>query len=197
MDDRSGGLPADGAALQDGRMTTFKRAVWRNGAGLLALCLAGCATTQAIRAVPPAHGDASWHAVDAADTKHYQLAMGEVASGATIAQRVAPVYPPDLLGMCPPPQDVQAKLIVDTAGHVGEVRVDNEAQATTDRHRFIEAVRGAARQWTFQPLQVNHWAADADGNSHVVDSATRPFSLDYVFHFACHAGQAEVSTRSG
>lgn len=54
--------------------------------------------------------------------------------------------------------------------------------------------RVAALQWRFSPLQISHWAADADGNSQVVDSETKPFSQAYVFRFACHAGKAMVSS---
>lgn len=86
-----------------------------------------------------------------------------------------------------------ALLIVDAQGAVGEVRVTDEAQADASRHAFIDAVRTAALQWQFTPLQINRWAADADGNSHVVDSGTRPFSLTYVFRFECHAGESTVS----
>jgi hypothetical protein len=71
--------------------------------------------------------------------------------------------------------------------------VSGEQQADASRHAFIDAVRAAALQWQFQPLSISRWAADADGNSHVVDSGTRPFSLTYVFRFECHAGQSSVS----
>ena len=126
----------------------------------------------------------------------YQLAMGEVSSGATPFQRVAPIYPIDRLAACPPPQEVQALLIVDRTGKVSEVRVVDEAQADANRHPFIAAVRVAALQWQFDPLRVSHWVADADGNSHVVYDETKPFSLGYVFRFACHAGQPSVSTEA-
>ena len=127
-------------------------------------------------------------------TMRYQLALGEVSSGGTPFQRVTPVYPPELLADCPPPQEVPALLVVNGAGKVGEVRVTDETQADTGRRAFIASVRVAALQWQFNPLQINRWAADANGNSHVVDSATKPFSLAYVFRFACHAGKATVST---
>ncbi len=160
---------------------------------LAAVLLAGCATTRRV-APPPPKGDATWRAVASPGTVHYQLAMGEVSSGATPFKRVAPVYPPALLATCPPVQEVPALLIVDGRGRVGEVRVANEAQASADYRAFAAAVRSAAMQWAFNPLTINRWAADAEGNSHVVDSETKPFSLDYVFRFECHAGQATVAT---
>lgn len=132
--------------------------------------------------------------VEAPDTQHYQLALGETASGANAIERVTPTYPPALLKTCPALVDVQARLIVDEAGHVSHVQVANDAQATPDRHRFIDAVRAAASQWTFEPLQIEHWAADANGDSHEIDRRTKPFSLDYVFSFRCSAGKAQVSS---
>jgi hypothetical protein len=126
----------------------------------------------------------------------YPLALGEVSSGATPIRRVAPVYPAGRLAACPPAQQVQAQLIVDQAGKVSEVRVVDEAQADANRRPFIAAVRAAALRWQFNPLQVSRWAADADGNSHVVDEVTKPFSLGYEFRFECHAGQPSVSTEA-
>jgi hypothetical protein len=158
------------------------------------LILAGCATQATKPASPPtATGDASWHVKDSADTAHYQLAMGSVSSGAAPIERVTPVYPPDQLAACPPPLDVEALLIVDKAGKVDEVRVAEEQHADTSQREFISAVRKAATQWTFMPLQISRWAADADGNSHEVDRDMLPFSQTYVFHFECHAGKAAVT----
>ena len=49
-------------------------------------------------------------------------------------------------------------------------------------------------QWILDSLRVSQWAADADGNSHVVDQQTRPSGAAYVFRFACHGGRAAVSS---
>lgn len=159
---------------------------------VLSIALTGCATTQ--HSLPPAAiGDASWRVVAAPGTVRYQLAIGDVSSGATPFERVAPVYPAALLAACPAPVEVEALLIVNRAGKVGKVWMADEATAGPNRRPFIDAVRVAARQWQFNPLQITHWAADAEGDSHVVDSETRPFSLSYVFRFACHAGKSTVS----
>ncbi len=171
-----------------GSMPTF-----RHGGCVLSLLLVGCATSPH-RPPPPASGEASWRVLVPPDTVRYQLALGEVSSGATPFKRVKPVYPPSLLARCPPPQEVPALLVVDEQGKVDEVRVTDEAQADADRRAFIAAVRTAALQWQFNPLTIDRWAADADGNSHVVDSETKPFSLDYVFRFECHAGKGMVSS---
>ncbi len=162
--------------------------------GGLLLILVGCAITPPRPPpLPSATSEASWRAVLPPGTTRYPLALGEVSSGGTPLQRVTPAYPPDLLARCPPPQEVPALLIVGANGRLDEVRVAGEAQADAGRRAFIAAVRVAALQWQFNPLLINRWAADADGNSHVVDSETKPFSLAYVFRFACPAGKPAVS----
>jgi hypothetical protein len=172
----------------------MKRATMaRIGGCSLLVLLAGCMATKP-SPPPPATGDASWREMAAPGTVRYQLAMGDVSSGGTPFKRVTPTYPDSLLATCPPPQEVPALLIVDGKGEVGEVRVADEADTDAGRRAFIAAVRAAAMQWEFNPLTINHWAADNGGNSHVVDSETKPFSLNYVFHFECHAGKAAVST---
>ena len=156
------------------------------------LALSGCAH-QTTRAPPPkGEGNASWHALEAADTRHYQLALGEVSSGGEVIDRQAPVYPPSWLDACPAPVDVQAKLIVDGAGKVSEARVLDPGHDPS-RRLFIDAVGVATLRWIFQPLQFTQTAANANGDSHTV----RPFSLDYVFQFTCRAGKAEVSSAAG
>ncbi|MGP1665605.1 MAG: hypothetical protein ACTS5I_06790 [Rhodanobacter sp.] len=160
----------------------------------LVLLLTGCASSPPMPSAPPAQGDASWHMVVPPDTTRYPLAAGEISAGGTPIQRVAPVYPAAQLASCPPPQEVQALLIVGDDGNVAEVRVADEALATAARRSFIAATRAAALQWEFSPLQINHWASNAAGESHLVDSTTRPFSLAYVFSFSCRGGTAAVST---
>ena len=142
----------------------MKRATMaRIGGCSLLVLLAGCMATKPPPPVPPATGDASWREVAAPGTVRYQLAMGDVSSGGTPFKRVAPIYPVGLLAACPPPQEVQALLIVGDKGEVSEVRVADESQADASRRAFIAAVRVAAMQWEFNPLTINHWAADKDG----------------------------------
>jgi hypothetical protein len=177
------------------RLAMSGLATWRSVVAVTLLAgLAACAR-HAVRpdTTSPNEGDASWHAVEQPDVVHYQLAMGEVSSGATAFQRVTPVYPVAQLAACPPAVEVTAKLIVDRAGKVTEVRPGNAASAEADLAPYLDATRTAALRWQFNPLQINHWAADANGESHVVDSRTEPFSLDYLFRFTCHAGKVQVT----
>ena len=167
----------------------FPRALW-----LCLLVLGGCATTPS--QTVPGTGDATQGEMVAPGTVRYQLAMGEIASGAGLRASAAPKYPEYVLLACPPPVEITASLIVDTNGKVSEVRVDGDAGADAQRHRFIDAVRVAALQWRFEPLQVDHWAADANGDGHLVDQVSRPFCLTYVFRFECVAGRPVVSTHA-
>ena len=162
--------------------------------GLLALGVAGCATVAAPAAKAPNEGSASYRMLDDGHMAHYALAMGDTATGATPFQRVTPVYPPEQLAACPPVQEVRVQVIVDDTGKVSDVRdlPVNGAAAASRSPSFYAAVRTAVLQWQFNPLRINHWAADADGNTHAVDSVNKPFSLMYAFRFKCRAGKATV-----
>jgi len=164
-------------------------------AAAIALLLGACAQAASRSAsVPANHGNTSWHEKVDKDTLHYQLAMGQVASGGSPYQRVDPRYPPSLLPRCPKPVDVDALLIVDTEGKVDEVRVADETQADAERKLFISAAREAAKQWQFIPLTIRYWTADANGEQHETSSEIRPFSLRYTFHFECRDGRAITHT---
>ena len=171
-----------------------RRAHRLSAAVVLAASLAGCSheTVRSDRA-PVNHGDASWQAVDQPDTAHYTLALGEVSSGATAFRRVTPIYPAGPLSRCPAQVEITVQLVVDTNGQVTSVRPANPASAGSALTPYLEATRAAAMQWEFNPLQIDHWSANAEGETHVVDSRTLPFSLDYVFRFTCHAGRRGVS----
>ncbi|WP_198670274.1 hypothetical protein [Dyella sp. C9] len=162
------------------------------GAGslLLPVLLAACASNPSAAPTSPRTGaDTSYHAADQGDVAHYELALGQVSSGAVAQDRPPPVYPPSLLDLRLPSREVSARLFVDTQGKVSEVRIEGEAQADAQQRLFDAAVRAAALQWTFAPLTVSQWAADANGNSHVVSSEARPFSVDLVFRFAWKDGR--------
>jgi hypothetical protein len=154
--------------------------------------LVGCASTQTPKAQSAPQGSTSWHVVDTGDTPHYAISQQQVASGSIPIQRVPPNYPTEELAACPPSTDVQAQLIVDTQGRVSDVRVSDEVQASAQRHHYIDAVRLAALQWQFEPLEIGNWVNGQDGSPHLVSEA-KPFSLVYVFHFECHNGQASTS----
>lgn len=154
------------------------------------LLLAACATQQ--RAPASATGDASWAMKAPAASQRYKLAIGDAATGTELAASVTPVYPAGLLSACPPPQELQVLVIVDKAGNVSGVRIADDAQAGEPRRSFALATRKAVMQWRFNPLQVQHDGFDAAGNQ-VVISEARPFSLTYLFRFACHDGNATVT----
>ncbi|MDR3444159.1 hypothetical protein DyAD56_05410 [Dyella sp. AD56] len=159
-------------------------------ASVLSIGLAGCASAPSPGPVKPGtEGDTSYRSVSKDDLQHYPLAIGQVSTGAAPREHPAPAYPPTLLDQRLPPREVEARLIVNEEGRVSEVRIAEEAQADADTHLFDDAVRAAAMQWIFEPLRINQWAADANGNTHEVSSEARPFSMDYVFRFAWKDGK--------
>jgi hypothetical protein len=135
-------------------------------------------------------GSSNWHEKADAGTAHYQLAMGQTASGGSPFQRVDATYPPSLLARCPEPVNIDAQVIVDTDGKASEVRMAGEAQADEEHRLFMRAVRDAIKQWEFNPLVIRYWTADAKGEQHYANSETKPFSLNYTFHFECRDGHA-------
>jgi hypothetical protein len=159
---------------------------------LLASLLGACAHDA--RRAPAASpvGSTSYRSSAGADLAHYQLALGQVAMGATPLSDPAPVYPPTMLAACPASVELPARVIVNAQGGVSDVRIDAASQAT--RQPFAIAVRTAVHAWRFQPLQITRWAAAGDGTTHPVDSDARPFTLDYVFTFRCEQGRASVSS---
>lgn len=161
---------------------------------VLAGLLGGC-SSHSIRPSPPAshEGEASYQSLSDDHMAHYQLAMGSTSSGAVLLDHPAPSYPSVMLVSCPAEVQLQALLIVGTDGKVAEVRVD---KASAIAPAFTAAVRTAALGWRFEPLVISHWAADANDETHPVDTEARPFSLPYAFRFACHAGRSEVSSSS-
>lgn len=156
----------------------------------LGMALAGCASVQpSTSSKSSTEGDTSYRAVAKGDMQHYQLALGQISTGAVPWSHPAPVYPEALLDERLPPQEVEALLVVNEAGKVAEVRIAEEQQADARTKLFDDAVRAAAMQWTFEPLRISQWASDADGNTHEVSSEARSFSLDYVFRFAWKDGK--------
>ena len=175
-------------------MDAKRQAGWFRASGVLlaalTVSLAGCANApRTTSSRPSTEGDTSYRSVAKDDMQHYQLAMGEISTGATPWHRPSPPYPAALLDQRLPPQEVEATLVVNEAGKVVEVRITDEAQADAQVRLFDQAVRETAMQWTFEPLRFSQWAADANGNSHEVSSERRPFSLDYVFRFAWKDGK--------
>jgi hypothetical protein len=157
---------------------------------LSAVLLAGCAR---LATTPPAEsglGSASYRTAAGTGLAHYQLALGQVATGAAPQAHEPPAYPASMLAACPPLVELPARVIVDARGLVDDVRVDPPPA----QQPFADAVRRTVRDWRYTPLTITRWSADADGNSHPVDSETEPFSLDYVFTFRCEHGHAGVSS---
>lgn len=154
-----------------------------------AALLVGCAHT-AQKPAEPGLGSASYRVADDTGLAHYDLAMGQVAMGATLETHQAPVYPDAMLATCPERVELPARVIVGTQGSVDDVRMTPSAA----QQPFADAVRLAVRGWRYTPLTITRWAANADGTTHPVDTEARPFSLDYVFTFRCEHGHTSVTS---
>lgn len=151
-------------------------------ASLLAACLAACATA------PPTASVAGKQ-----DTVSVPLPLGGTISGGETLSRVMPAYPPAMLASCPALQEVEVVVHVDAEGRVGAVYGFAIDDFPPPWETFFAVVRPAVMQWHFEPLRVEHWAADAGGNAHAVDGKARAFSRMYRFRFTCHAGETSVS----
>lgn len=152
--------------------------------------LAGCAQVSKPPVAVPGVGSASYRSADNTGLAHYELALGQVAMGATLQAHEPPEYPSSELVACPARIELPTRVIVGPEGGVSEVRM----QPAPAERPFADAVRQAVRRWLYSPLTITRWAADADGTSHAVDSEAKPFSLDYVFTFRCEHGHATVSS---
>jgi hypothetical protein len=157
---------------------------------LAAILLAGCAHTARKLSTEPGTGSAGYRIADDTGLAHYNLAMGQIAMGATLEAHQPPVYPDAMLGRCSPLVELPARVIVGTLGGVDEVRMN----PLPTQRPFADAVRQAVLGWRYTPLTITRWAADADGTSHPVDTEAKPFSLDYVFTFRCERGRTSVSS---
>ena len=157
-------------------------------AGWFTVWLVGCAAI----APPPVHqGESSYRMVSAADTVRYPVPRGVIVHGAGLLDNPAPIYPAALLARCPAPVEVRAQLIVGVGGKVDEMRFPAVGRVEP---AYLAAVRGAATRWLFEPLVFQHEVADTNGNKHSIDSVTKPFSLSFVFHFACRDGKPQTGS---
>ena len=167
------------------------RALRRLPPAAMLLLLTGCAV-HGLRTAASAKPDRAGESARPVAMTRYSLPMGNIASGGNLIERPLPVYPKSMLASCPARFDVQVVLYVNRDGRVEQV-VGEVVDATPPHWRvYFPPVQAAALQWRFNPLRVTHWAADVDGNSHVVDSANKPFKRFYTFQFACHGGKPVV-----
>lgn len=154
-------------------------------ASLMALCLAACAAAPA--RAPKAKG---------AGTISVPLPLGQTSNGGEPLNRVMPLYPPTMVKACPAQQEIDVVVYVDADGTVSDVIGAVIDMALPPWETFFAAVRPAVRQWRFEPLRVEHWAADAAGNTHAVDGKAHRFARRYTFDFTCKGGATHVAVRA-
>lgn len=121
------------------------------------------------------------------------LALGQTSTGGGPLFQPSPIYPPSVLSAHLPPVEVRASLAVDGDGRVSTVAFPAPTASASD-DVFVQAVRDAVARWTFEPLRVDHWAADAYGNAHDAGSTAEPFRVDYLFRFVWQDGRPQVTS---
>ena len=125
----------------------------------------------------------------------YTLKPGESSTQPVLAKHANPIYPPALICKSLPPVDVAAQLTVGVDGHVQRVVVSKYLGDTAHRELFNSAVRDAAMQWVFTPLQLTQWVRHR-GKRSQLETVHKPFSLWYMFHFEIVNGWPMTSSKS-
>ena len=162
-----------------------------------ALC--GCAR-HAARPQDPST-QVAYRMIEAPDARHYEVAPEESSNVPVALANPVPDYPPGLVALELAHVSVRAKLIVDTEGHVAEVRFD-PAEGANHPAAFDEAVRNAVARWRYVPLRFRGWRDVLDAQGNVVDAEqvkdeVKPFSLDDEFIFDLCNGKPVVATNPG
>lgn len=163
------------------------------------MVLAACSTP--VRTDPPApQTQVAYQSVVSASTRRYELEPGENSTQPKLIENPEPVYPIAMIPAHLPHVVVRAKIVVDKAGSVAQVQLAQTpgAQLTA----FEKAVREATSKWRYTPLEILRWRDEINAQgevvgSHQVATESRPFSLDYEFHFDLRDGKPVVaSTRA-
>ena len=136
----------------------------------------------------------------AAGTPRYEEREDEISNRPSPVEYPPPAYPPTAIALGLRRFEVNAKVIVDTAGRVSEVRIAAAPDPTTHPSVFDEAVREALLRWRYIPLTFRRFVEVKDGQGNVVDSRllsseNKPFSLDYNFVFEVRDGKPVVGAR--
>jgi len=168
-------------------------------ASACALAVIGCThQTRPAPALPQTSVKVSAHV--APGTPRYEEGEDEISNRPSPLEFPAPAYPPVAIALGLRRVEVNAKVIVDTAGRVSEVRIAAAPDPTTHPSVFDEVVREALLRWRYIPLTFRRFVEVKDGQGNVVDSRllsseNKPFSLDYNFVFELRDGKPVVGAR--
>lgn len=156
---------------------------------LLSVLLAACATAPPRPAPTPIEGSGSYTPMHGADTRRYELSVGQSFSSATLAHFENPVYPPALPPLKLAPVTLVVQLVIGSDGRVLHVQPDPPAQLQLIDHaaEFMVAIEACTRQWQFAPLVIST-QHELDGHT-ISTSSAKPFSLVYAFSFELRDGQ--------
>lgn len=166
---------------------------------LLGIACAAC--TQAVRApVPETSTSVDYRPVVTPGAARYQLQPGESAKQPVLIERPAPEYPQGMIPLHLAKVVVRAKIVVDTEGSVSDVRILHDSAEPAYPSAFDDSVRATATHWRYTPLQFQRWRDVYDAQGNLVDSRqvaveSKPFSLDYEFHFELRDGKPLVASQ--
>lgn len=150
--------------------------------------LAGCATTSAPPVEPDRAGLAGYERIpEPAGGARWELQVGERSRGAEPRRNPDPTYPAKLVALDLPPVSLDARLSVDIEGRVEAVWIRPAGEAPAWQPAFEAAVREAAGNWRFTPLEIH--GEDAAAGTPQPDGQRRPFSVWYRFHFEVVDGE--------
>jgi TonB family protein len=163
--------------------------------GVTCLVLAAC--SHSVRTVPPPQTHVDYQSVATPDTHHYVLRPGESSTHPKLIERPAPGYPASMIPLHLAQVTVRVKVIVGTNGKVDDVRIAHTGAAYPGM--FDQAVHDAVSNWRYTPLQFLRWRDEYDAQgklvgSHQVAVESKPFSLDYEFHFNLRDGRPVVAS---
>ncbi len=131
-------------------------------------------------------------------TPRYEEREDEVANRPVSIENPPPVYPQAAIALGLHRVEVNAKVIVDSEGKVSEVRIAESSDPATHPAAFDDSVRATLLRWRYIPLTFRRFAEvkDEQGNivdSRLVNSESKPFSLDYDFVFELRDGKPVVA----
>jgi hypothetical protein len=168
-------------------------------AGVLAaacVLLTACATTVPPKpAAPSLSGIARYEPVSRPDETRYQLQSGQTSNEPTATRWSDPVYPPALVALNLPTQDLLVKLVIDTAGRVTRVLPEAESPDAHGPHTaaFLDAIQTAVQDWRFDPLRIVTWKGSGADRT-LISTRTLPYSLEYRFTFSIVDGKGTASS---
>lgn len=154
--------------------------------------LSACSGTRTI-VKPTAKPETSYKLITPAAAPHYTLQTGQSAILPKPVTFAPPTYPAALAHPGMPRVTVKAQLAFDAQGNVANVYILSNSYAGAGHALFDDAVRAAAKDWSFTPLVFQAYTGSGKTMTSL-QTTTKPFSLWYAFTFDMVNGKPVVVT---